>query len=143
MAQNITPLINGKAYEWADIIVNILGNPVFGITAVEYGETQQMENIYAAGSQPIRRGYGRVEMNAKITMLMESLEPLQDAAPNGKLNQIPEFDLVVTYLDTNLVTRTHILRNCRFMNNARVVAEGDTSIPVELDLLISHVDWQG
>ena len=142
MAQNITPLINGKSYEWADIIVNILGAPVLGITAIEYAEAQAMENVYGAGSYPISRGYGKVEPTAKITMLMEEVEALMAAAPQGRLNQIPEFDIVVSYIDTNLVTRRHVLRNVRFMNNARTSAQGETSIPVDLDLLISHVEWQ-
>lgn len=142
MATNITPLINGKSYEWADIVVNILGVPVVGITAIEYAEMQAMENVYGAGAYPISRGYGKVEPTAKITMLMEEVEPLMAAAPLGRLNQIPEFDITVVYLDTNLVTRRHVLRNAKFKNNARVSAQGDVSIPVELELLISHVDWQ-
>lgn len=35
MAYLIPPLINGKSYEWADILVNILGAPVTGITNIE------------------------------------------------------------------------------------------------------------
>lgn len=141
MAINITPLINGKSYEWADITINVLGVPVVGVTAIEYAETQAMENVYGAGERPVSRGYGKIEPTAKVTMLMEEVESLQAAAPDGRLNKIPEFDIVVAYIDTNLVTRKHVLRNVRFMNNARVSAQGETSIPVELDLLISHVEW--
>ncbi len=142
MAQNITPLINGKSYEWADIIVNILGVPVVGITSIEYAEKQNMENIYGAGSYPVSRGYGKVEPTAKITMLMEEVESLMAAAPLGRLNQIPEFDIVVMFVDTNLVTRKHVLRNVRFMNNSRTSSQGETSIPVELELVLSNIDWQ-
>jgi hypothetical protein len=142
MAQNLTPLINGKSYEWADIIVNILGVPVVGITALEYAEKQNMENIYGAGAYPVSRGYGKVEPTAKITMLMEEVESLMAAAPIGRLNQIPEFDIVVMFVDTNLVTRKHVLKNVRFMNNGRTSSQGDTSIPVELELVLSHIEWQ-
>jgi hypothetical protein len=141
MAINITPLINGKSYEWADITVNILGVPVVGVTAIEYAETQAMENVYGAGERPVSRGYGKIEPTAKITLLMEEVESLQTAAPDGRLNKIPEFDIVVAYLDTNLVPRKHVLRNARFMNNVRTSSQGETSIPVEIDLLISHVEW--
>jgi hypothetical protein len=142
MAANITPLINGKSYEWADITVNVLGVPVLGITAIEYAETQAMENIYGAGQYPVSRGYGKVEPTAKLTMYMEEVESIMAAAPQGRLNQIPEFDIVVSFVDANLVTRSHKLRNCRFMNNARSSSQGDTSIAVELDLILSHVEWQ-
>lgn len=35
MAYPIVPLINGKSYEWADIVVNVLGTPIIGITNIE------------------------------------------------------------------------------------------------------------
>ena len=36
MALSLPALINGKSYEYADIIVNILGVPITGITSIEY-----------------------------------------------------------------------------------------------------------
>ena len=60
MAYPIAPLINGKSYEWADIVVNVLGVPIIGITNIEYEEKQGMENIYGAGRFPVSRGYGKI-----------------------------------------------------------------------------------
>lgn len=141
MSYPIVPLVNGKSYEWADIIVNILGTPVVGITAIEYEERQGMENIYGAGRFPVSRGYGKVEPTAKITLLMEEVQAIMSVAPNGRIQDIPEFDISVVYIDSALTTVKHKLRNVRFMNNPRTSASGDTSIPVEIDLIISHVEW--
>lgn len=141
MAYNIVPLINGKSYEWADIEVNILGAPMIGITSIEYEEKQGMENIYGAGRYPVSRGYGKVEPTAKITLLMEELENIQTVAPAGRIQDIPEFDIVVMYLDSALITRKHVLKNVRFTNNKRSSSSGDTSIPVELELIISHIQY--
>jgi hypothetical protein len=138
---NIVPLINGKSYEWSDIVLNILGVPVVGITSVEYNETQDMQNIYGAGRRPVSRGYGKIEPTAKITLLMEEVENIQSVAPNKLLMDIPEFDIVVAFIDTALVTRIHKIRNCRFKNNVRTSNQGDTSIPVELELITSHIEW--
>lgn len=138
---NLTPLINGKSYEWSDIVLNILGVPFAGVTAIEYSETQEMENIYGAGRNPVSRGYGRKVPTAKVTLLMEEVENIQAVAPNGLLMDIPEFDIVVAYIDTALVPRKHKLRNVRFMNNARNSQANNTSIPVELDLILSHIEW--
>ena len=124
----IPPLINGKSYEWADITCNILGLPTIGITSIEYDVKQNMENIYAAGNSPVSRGYGKFEPTAKITLLMEEVENITAVAPNGVIQYIPEFDIIVSYLDAALVTRTHKLRKCRFMNNPRSSKTGDTSI---------------
>jgi len=141
MAYPTVPLINGKSYEWADIVVNVLGLPIIGITNIEYEEKQGMENIYGAGRFPVSRGYGKVEPTAKMTMLMEELENIQAVAPLGRIMDIPEFDIIVMYLDAANVTRKHVLKNVRFMNNKRAVSTGDTSIPVELELIVSHIQY--
>jgi hypothetical protein len=141
MAYPIPPLINGKSYEWADIIVNVLSQPIIGITNIEYEEKQGMENIYGAGRFPVSRGYGKIEPTAKMTILMEELENIQSVAPQGRIQDIPEFDIVVMYVDSALVTRKHVLKNVRFMNNKRASSSGDTSIPVELELIISHIQY--
>ncbi|ENA1765443.1 hypothetical protein ABF173_002587, partial [Flavobacterium psychrophilum] len=46
---DITPLINGREYGWADIVVNISATPIVGIRAIKYEEEQEKENIYGAG----------------------------------------------------------------------------------------------
>lgn len=137
----LIPSINGKSYEWADIICNILGVPIVGITSIMYSEKQDMKNIYGAGNRPVSRAYGNIEPTAKISLLMEEVEALQAIAPLGNIMNIPEFNISVIYVDAALVTRTHILRNVRFTGNVRDVKQGDTSIVVEMDLILSHVEW--
>jgi hypothetical protein len=122
--------------------VNVLGLPIIGITNIEYEEKQAMENIKGAGRYVVSRGYGSIEATAKMTILMEELENIQSVAPQGRIQDIPEFDIVVMYLDAALTTRKHVLKNVRFMSNKRASSSGDTSIPVELELIISHVVWQ-
>ena len=141
MAQNIIPLINGKSYEYADVTLIVLGIPIVGTTAIEYGEVANTENIYATGRFPVSRAFGTVEPAAKITLLMEEVNNIVTVSPNGRLYEIPAFDIVVTYTDPSLITVTHKLRNGQFKNNKIGAATGDTSIPVELDLVISHIEW--
>lgn len=141
MAYSLPPLINGKANEWADIVVNVLGSPLTSITGLEYEDNQEMENIYGAGNRPVARAYGNFKPTAKLTINMEELEGIQAIAPNGDIQRIPEFDITVVYFDPALPVRTHTIHNCRFMNNTRKSAQGDTSIPVELNLIISHVSY--
>ena len=47
---------------------------------------------------------------------MEELETIQAVAPNGRIQDIPEFDISIVFLDAALVTRTHKLRNVRFFS---------------------------
>ena len=138
----LQPLINGKSYEWNDITVNIMGVPIVGITAIDYSDKQDMMNIYGAGRFPVSRGYGKIETEAKITLLMEEVEGLMAIAPLGRLQDISEFDIIVAYVDAALVPHKHKIRNCRFKDNKRTVATGDQSIPVEMELITSHIEWQ-
>jgi hypothetical protein len=142
MATSLIPLINGKSYEFADITCVVLGVPIVGITSIEYGEDSETENIYATGRFPVSRGVGRVQTNAKITMLMEEVNNIVSVAPTGRIYDIPEFDIIVTFTDASLIPVAHKIRNCRFKNNKISSATGDTSIPVELDLVVSHIEWQ-
>jgi hypothetical protein len=141
MSYPIAPLINGKSYEYADIAINILGVTIVGITSIEYEEKQNMENIYGAGRFPVSRGYGQVTPTAKVTLLMEEIQAIGLVAPFGRIQDIPEFDISIIYLDAALVTVKHKLRNVRFMNNVRSSSTGDTSIPVDCELILSHIEW--
>jgi hypothetical protein len=141
MAYTLAPLINGKTYEHADIVMNIFGTPFRSIQAINYEYGQDMQNIYGSGNGVIGRGYGNMQPKADITMLMDEVEAIQAIAPGGVLQRIPEFDITVFYVDAAVVPRTHTIKNCRFTKNSRSVKQGDTSIAVQLDLIISHVEF--
>jgi hypothetical protein len=142
MATNILPLINGKSYEFADVTCIVLGQPIVGITSIEYMEESETENIYATGRFPVSRGVGRVQPSCKITMLMEEVMNIVSVAPTGRIYDVPEFDIIVSFTDASLIPVVHKIRNAKFKNNKISAATGDTSIPVELDLVISHIEWQ-
>lgn len=137
----MTPLINGESYSWGSISCNILRNPVAGITAIDYSEDQEIEDFYGAGNYPVSRGYGKIKSTGAVTLLMEEVEALQKAAPGGRLQAIPAFDVIVSFLQVNGTVVTHKLRNCQFKKNERTMKSGDMSFEVKLDLVISHIDW--
>lgn len=136
------PLINGRAYGWADISAAPSGIPLFGITDIEYSENQEMENIYGAGNRPVARGYGRVSYSGSMTLQMEELERLQSAAPNGRLQEIPEFPVIISYIPEGALIVTHKLQYCRFKNNGRTVKEGDMTISTKIELVIGNIEWK-
>lgn len=136
------PLVNGTAYSWSQISCNILGRDVAGITSISYGESQEMENNYGAGNRPVSRGYGKIEATASVTLDMVEVESLQQIAPNGRLQDIPEFDIIVAYVPSGQArTVTHRIHNCRFKSNKREVEQGAMNISVELELIVSHLSW--
>lgn len=141
MAYTLPPMINGKSYEYADITANILGQPFTTIQNIEYEYMQEMENVMGAGNGVVGRVYKNFVPTAKISMLMEEVEALQAVAPQGVIQRIPEFDITVYYVDSALIPRTHTLKNCRFKNNKRTSSQGDGALVVEMELILSHVEF--
>jgi len=138
MAQS---LINGKGYSWGQIVVNILGTVITGITGINYDDEQAIEDNFGAGNRPVERGFGQIETTGSITLYMSEIERLQAIAPEGRLQLIPEFDVIVSYInETGPVT--HTLKNVRFKNNGREASAGDTALEKELTLAIGQINWQ-
>lgn len=139
---NGIPLINGMEYCWADISVLIAGTPVTGITGIEYNDDQDVADIYGAGRYPVARSKGRITCTGKITLLSTEINALVKKAPNGRLQDLAPFTIVVSYIpDEGGVVVTDRLRNCQFKSNKRSWTEGDTSKATDIDLAISHIEW--
>lgn len=138
---NGIPLVNGMLYSWANIVATISGVPLTGITAIEYGDSQDVVNKYGAGRHPVGRAKGRITPSAKITLYQEEVEAIQAQAPNGRIQDIAPFDITVTYLPDSGIIRTDKIRNVQFSANSRKWKEGDTGQEVELELVPSHIEW--
>ncbi len=136
------PLVNGTAYAWSQIELRLFNTPVAGITDIKYDDMQDMEDNMGAGEYPVSRGYGQIKAKASITLEMAEVEALQSAASGGRINKIPEFDIIVSYMPEGGIIRTHTLKNCRFKGNKREIKSGDMAINVELELITSHILWK-
>lgn len=141
MAQNNVPLINGRAYDFASIQLQLLGQTIIGTTAISYGHKQEKVNNYGAGVNPVSRGYGKREPEASVTLEMKEVERIQAAVPaGGSLLDIKPFPIVVSYVNDSNALITHTLHNCEFTENKRDMKTGDTNIECELPLVISHIE---
>lgn len=139
---NGIPLINGNEYSWGDIVCSIAGLPMIGITGIEYNDEQEVTDNYGAGRYPISRSKGRITCNGKITLYSSEVNALVKKTPNGRLQDLGAFDIIVSYIpDEGGIVVTDKLRNCQFKKNGRSWSEGDTSKTVDLDLNISHIEW--
>lgn len=146
MATPIIPLINGETYAWASIRAVVLGKSVTSISSVEYGVKQEMDNVYGAGEFPIALGLGNKSSEGKITMLLEEVKDLIALSPSqfGHLQDIPFFDIVVTFQPKEGgAVLTNILTNCKFKETNISVSQNDKSVPIELPLYISNVNFKG
>ena len=136
-----TPLINGRAFDFAQIDAKVLGVSIASCTAVSYTEEQEKVNNFGAGSRPVSRGHGAINASGSLTIGMNDIEAIRDAAPNGSLLQVPSFDITVTYLNEQKVV-THVLKNCEFLSDGVEASQGDTNIERSFDLVLSHVVYR-
>lgn len=139
--KNGVPYVNGEVVGWADIVVSIAGVPVTGITGVEYEDDQEVNAVYGAGRYPVGYGKGRITCKGKITLLQEEVVSIQRQAPSGRLQDIAPFNITVSYLPANGMIVTDKLRNCLFSKNSRSWKEGDAKQEIDLDLIMSHIEW--
>lgn len=134
-------LINGRAYDYTQVVVNVLGVPLAGVTSIEYSEEQDKTNNFGTGNRPVSRGHGAIDSKGTIEISMNDVEAIRDVAPNGSFLQIPAFDIVVTYGNPQKVV-THTLKNCEFTTDMAGGAQGDTDIKKTFDLVIAEVVWR-
>ena len=135
------PVVNGKLYDWADIVLVIAGVPVTGITGIEYKDDQDIVTKYGAGRYPVGYAKGRITSTGKITLFQEEVEAMQRQSLTGRLQDIAPFDIIVSYLPDTGIVSIDKLRNCMFKNNGRGWKEGDTGQEVEIDRVMSHIQW--
>ena len=141
VGNNGVPFVNGKLYDWADIVLVIAGVPVTGITGIEYKDDQDIVTKYGAGRYPVGFAKGRITSTGKITLYQEEVEAMQRQSLTGRLQDIAPFDIIVSYLPDTGIVSIDKLRNCMFKNNGRGWKEGDTGQKVEIDLVMSHIQW--
>lgn len=134
------PIINGIGYSWASIAVTILGRLLIGIRAIDYKDSQAIEGTYGAGSQPIEIGYGNITSEGNITLLGYELDALERIAPNGRIQEIPPFDIIVTWRAGTQI-KTHRLVNCVFKDNGRSNSQGDTMSEFQVPLFIGQIKF--
>jgi len=133
-------LINGlENYAWGDGTINVLGNQIVGVQKISYTKTRKIEPIYGAGSKPISYGYGNYEFTGKITILFDTLQQLLALIPTRNLMDIPNFTVVYSFLSANLSPAQVILKQCRFKTTGFDIAQGDTMIGVDLELVVADI----
>lgn len=136
------PLINGVEYTHADIIVNILGVPVIGVTAIDYSDMQDITLNYGTGQHPVSRGHGNVKPTASITLTMKEVERLTQAAPGGRIQNIPDFDIGVNFgTEAGDFTR-HRLVKCRFKGRNTSSAVNNSQIEEKLELSVAVINYK-
>ncbi len=135
------PLINGVAYTHAEIVCNIMGVPVVGITAINYADPQEITLNHSTGHKPTSRGFGPVTPEGTITMTMEEVERLSASAPGGRIQNYPDFPIGVNFATEDGKFTRHRLIKCRFKGRSIDSAVNNSQIEEEIELSIADIEW--
>lgn len=137
-----TTIVNrfGKLAGWNSVTVTLLGRDLQGITELSYEDSVTKENVYGAGKYPVGRAEKNYEPKASISILKEELDGLQKSLPLGvRIQDILPFDIDIQYETLpGFITKDRI-RNAEFTNRGITVKNGDGSISVKLDLVVSEI----
>jgi hypothetical protein len=95
------------ATSWEDVRLNLFGNPIAGVTAISYSESQEKQNFWGAGNEPQERGYGNKTYEASITLTAQTV---QRWAGGGRAGADPRQDFLVPRADEGLRSRRRGLR---------------------------------
>jgi hypothetical protein len=144
------PGINGAEYSWSNIQFFIGGAPIFGITAINYEETGEKEDLYGVGAMPVARIYKNHGFTGSIVLQSKELLSLQQAAraagnPDGDITTLGVaggFECIVSYVPWagQGLPVVDILKNVEFTNNGRSLSQNG-GIETEISLIIGDIEW--
>ena len=132
-------LVNGVNYSWADIKLILFGQPIQGITQINYSAKQTKDNNYGAGSRPVSRGYGNVEFEGSIEMYRDEWMKIIAISPNGNPNELPPFSIQIIYGGSRVLAQTDVLKMVEFTVDENKAKQGDTKLLVSIPLIIGDI----
>lgn len=132
-------LINGISYDWESITVVLFGVPVIGITKIDYNTKQNKSNNYGFGTKPVSRGYGNKEFTGSIELYTEEWVKICQASATGDPLDIPWFNITVIFANKSGKVVTDTLQACEFLENPLTANQGDTSLKVNIPLIIGDI----
>lgn len=133
------PLVNGVNYAWVNISFVLFGIPVKGIKKISYKKKTEKTNNYGAGSEPVSRASGRSEYEASIQLYRDEWQKIIDVAPDQDPLTIPPFDVPVVFGGSRVTAKTDVLQAVEFLEDAFDCGEGDTSIMIDIPLIIAGI----
>jgi hypothetical protein len=136
------PLINGIEYTHADIVINILGTPVIGVTAIDYSDPQDMTGNHGTGANYVSLGIGPINPQGSITLTMKEIQRLSNIAPLGQIQNIPLFPITVIFTTEAGDFTRHRLINCKMKGRNPNSTVGNSQIEEKIELFIGAISYK-
>lgn len=126
---------NGKAYDSADVRVQINGMPI-EVKSISYGNEQEHQLNYGLGSYATSWSMGKITPSASMTVAMHHITPLERVS--GGLLKIKPFTITVEFVNEyNEIIVDKII--AKFKNEGREVT-GDMGLEKQYELFALSVE---
>jgi len=130
-------MINGIAYGFEDITIQVMGDIIQGATEIEYTGSRERSNIHAKGADPYEQGRGPKNYSGKIVMLQSAFQRIEDLY--GDPLDAAGFRIVVAYANASQALRTDLLHFCSINDFTKGMATGDDHMTIECPITIGKV----
>jgi hypothetical protein len=141
--------INGKLYDWEDIVVILPHGVAAGITEIKYSDEQPVTAQYGKGAIP--RGYGRGNYSASGSMVFdrdewEKLKKELAASGGGNIYDHEPFTVVVSYANSDQPEIVDTLKSVKISkHDGGGGSQGDDKVSaITCDItILEPIAWNG
>lgn len=140
--------INGRAYDWEDIHVQLPHGEAVGISEIKYTDSQTIEARYGRGAIPRSYGRGNYEATGSMVLDRDEWERLKDnlARESGAIYDHSPFTIVVAYANSDMGTVIDTLKSCKITKfDGAGGAQGDANVsPISCEFtILEPIEWNG
>lgn len=133
----IRPLINGKNYDWNNLVFAIFGIPLVRITEINFSEKQQKVMNYGIGNKPISYGTQNFMYEGDISVYQEELRDIQLTVPSKTILDIPPITAILTYSGDGVKFAVDTLQNILFTENVFAAKQNDASLITKIPFVFA------
>jgi len=134
-----TVMINGVNYSASNVSVIMFGQPIVGITKLDYKAKQEKVNNKAFQTEPVSRGYGSKDYECGIEIYKDEWVGIIASAPSKDPTQIPPFTFQVIYSGDSVNYQEDQILFAEFLEDPMSVGAGDTSIKLSIPMIIGGI----
>lgn len=128
-------MVNGKNYDWGNITLMMFNGLLTMVTKINFSEGRDSVNNYGIGQFPVSYGNKNFVYSASLSMYIDQMNQIKDAAPFKKMLMIPPFTTKMILSGDGVTYRTYKLLNCRFTANNFDSNQNDASIVVPVPVI--------
>jgi hypothetical protein len=134
------PQINGIAFGWAEVVINVAGIPIRGVKAINYSESVERGKVRGTSQRKLALTSGEHDVEGDLELYMDDWYELKDALGDGYM--MATFAISVSY--TNLYDfHTDELTGVRLKKVGNSHAQGNEPLTIKLDLDVMRLKRDG